>query len=379
MKLLIINSVCGIRSTGRIATDIALEYETNGYEVKIAYGRESVPEQYKRFAIRIGNNFNVKLNALLCRLFDNDGLAAKAQTKKFLKWAEEFNPDELWLHNLHGYYINVELLFNWIKSRPQMKVKWTLHDCWAFTGHCSHFSFVGCDKWIDGCNDCIQKRQYPSSFFKDGSCNNYKKKKNAFCGVNNLSIIVVSHWLESIVKKSFLKEYEINVVYNKIDKSIFTNKPGVFKTTHKIENKKMVLGVSNVWDERKGLDDFLTLSKMLDINYIIVLVGLSKKQINKLPKNILGIEKTNNIQQLIEIYSEADVFVNPSKEETFGLTTVEAKLCGTTPIVYKNTACEEVVNIYGGYAVDRNINSMLKKIIEVCEDNAYENRNNYIS
>lgn len=379
MKLLIINSVCGIRSTGRITTDIALEYEKKGYEVKIAYGREKVPEQYKRFAVRIGNNFNVRLNALSCRLFDNDGFAAKTQTKKFIKWANEFDPDELWLHNLHGYYINVELLFNWIKSRPKMKVKWTLHDCWAFTGHCSHFSFVECDKWIYGCNNCIQKRQYPSSFLKDRSCINYKKKKNAFCNVNNLSIIVVSHWLESIVKKSFLKNYEINVVYNKVDKSIFIHKPGVFKTSHKIENKKMVLGVSNVWDERKGLNDFFALSKMLGPNYIIVLVGLNKKQINELPKNILGIERTNNIQQLIEIYSEADVFVNPSKEETFGLTTVEAKLCGTMPIVYKNTACEEVVNIYGGYAVDRNLNSMLKKIIEVCEDNTYENRNNYLS
>ena len=149
MKILMINVVCGIRSTGRICTDLAAEMEAQGHEVKIAYGRETVPEKYQKYAVRIGTDWDVKLHGLKSRLLDAHGLGSKKATKHFLDWAEEYKPDLLWLHNIHGYYINYELLFAWIKRRPDMEVKWTLHDCWAFTGHCSHFSFVKCYRWKD--------------------------------------------------------------------------------------------------------------------------------------------------------------------------------------------------------------------------------------
>lgn len=180
MRVLQINSVCGIRSTGRIATDFALEYEKNGWECKIAYGRECVPEQYKRFAVQIGTDFDNKIDAFAARMFDNEGFNARKRTMKFLKWADEFNPDLLWLHNIHGYYINVELLFDWIKSRPQMQVKWLLHDCWAFTGHCAYFSMVQCEKWRTCCSHCEKKHGYPSAFFKDNCTNNFRRKKDFF-------------------------------------------------------------------------------------------------------------------------------------------------------------------------------------------------------
>ena len=172
MKVLMINVVCGIRSTGRICTDLATELEKEGHEVKIAYGREYVPEEFKRFAVRIGNDFEVKIHGIKSRVFDNHGLGSTKSTKEFLKWAEEYNPDMLWLHNIHGYYINYELLFSWIKRRTNMKIKWTLHDCWAFTGHCAYFSMIDCDKWISGCSNCPQKRKYPESIIIDDSRNN---------------------------------------------------------------------------------------------------------------------------------------------------------------------------------------------------------------
>lgn len=358
-----INSVCGIRSTGRIVTDIADKYIAAGHECRIAYGREEPPYKYKSISYRIGSAFGVYLNAFKSRFCDNEGFNAKRATKKFIEWANDYNPDVLWLHNIHGYYINIELLFKWIKSRPHMQVKWTLHDCWAFTGHCVHFSYVKCDKWKNGCNKCMQTSVYPTSLYKDNSNNNYVKKMNAFCGVHNMTLITPSNWLADLVKKSFLKNYNVNVEYNTIDKNTFKPTKSNFRETYSLLDKKIVLGVASSWSERKGLGDFVELSKLLDENYKIVLVGLDRKQAKKIPSGILCLPCTNSVTELAEAYSSADVFVNPSREETFGLTTLEAISCGTPAIVYKDTACEEIANIYGGIVVEQSVQA-IKKVIE---------------
>ena len=343
MKLLIINCVCGIRSTGRIVTDIAFEYQNNGYEVKIAYGRESVPEQYSGYAVRIGNEINVKLNAALCRVFDNDGFSAKKQTHEFLKWADSFDPDVVWLHNLHGYYINVELLFDWIKSRPQMEVKWTLHDCWAFTGHCSHFAYEKCFKWKSCCESCPLVREYPSSLVFDNSRKNFLNKKRIFNNVNNLTIVTPSKWLAEIVGESFLGNYPIQVSYNRIDEDVFKPTNSDFRKKYKLENKIIILGVASAWGEKKGLYDFYKLSEMLDDEYQIVLVGLTEKQIKKVPDCIIAISRTNSKQELAEIYSAADVFLNLTYEDNYPTVNLEAQACGTPVITYKTGGSPESV------------------------------------
>lgn len=364
MKVLLINSVCGIRSTGRICTDLAQKFEKEGHEVKIAYGRvEEVPEQFQKYAVRIGNDFDLKMHALRTRILDEHGFGSKRATKKFLKWAEQFNPDLLWLHNIHGYYINVEMLFAWIKKRPNMQVKWTLHDCWAFTGHCSHFSVVQCEQWKIQCNYCLQKDRYPASKIKDNCYENFKRKKASFTGVKNMTLITPSKWLANLVKQSILKEYPIEIEYNTIDLSVFKPTESEFRKKYHLEDKKIILGVASTWDDRKGLDDFIELRKLLDDRYVIVLVGLSEKQIETLPEMIIGIERTNNTVELAEIYTAADVFVNPSREETFGLTTVEAIACGTPAIVYKETACEEIIEMYGGKAVVANVHNVVEEIL----------------
>lgn len=366
MRVLMINSVCGIRSTGRISTDLAEEFLAEGHKVKIAYGRENVPDKYKDISVHIGSNIDIYISALKSRCLDNEGFNSVNATKKFLKWADEYNPDLLWLHNLHGYYINLELLFKWIKSRPNMQVKWTLHDCWAFTGHCSYFTVAKCEKWKVQCKNCPQSNEYPTSICLDNSMKNFNRKKELFCGVKNMTLITPSKWLADLVRQSFLSDYGIEVIHNRIDKAVFKPTSSDFKKKYNLESKKIVLGVASAWSERKGLDDFIKLSEMLDDSYQIVLVGLSKKQIAKLPKEILGIERTNSVSELASIYTAADVFVNPSKEETFGLTTVEAEACGTPAIVYKDTACEEIVNFYGGVVVPFNIEKLYQAIIEVC-------------
>ena len=345
MKVLIINSVCGIGSTGRICTDLAKKLEADGHDVKIAYGRSStVPEQFKKYAVRIGNDFDVKIHGLESRLFDNHGLASKHATKKFLQWADEYNPDLLWLHNLHGYYINYELLFDWIKSRPQMEVKWTLHDCWAFTGHCSHFTMVKCEQWKTHCSYCPQTRRYPACYGKGRALQNFDRKREAFTGVKNMTLITPSQWLADLVKQSFLKEYSVEVHYNTVDTYVFKPTPSDFRKRHELVGKTIVLGVANVWGERKGFNDFYQLAAMLDKRYAIILVGLSEKQIKRLPQNILGIKRTNSPQELAAIYTAADVFFNPTYEDNYPTVNLEAEACGTRVVTYDTGGCRETIH-----------------------------------
>ncbi|MGM9642822.1 MAG: glycosyltransferase [Eubacteriales bacterium] len=372
MKILFINSVCGIGSTGRIVVGLAEQYMSEGHICKISYGRAAAPDKYNLISYRIGTELQVKKNALKARVLDNEAFNARKETKKFIKWANNYDPDVLWLHNLHGYYINIDLLFNWIKSRPQMQVNWTLHDCWAFTGHCTHFSVARCNKWKHQCGDCPQKTEYPKSYLKDNSATNYQMKMKAFTGVDNMTIITPSKWLADLVKKSFLKEYPIKVVHNEIDRDVFKPTPGCFREKHNLVNKHVILGVASVWGKRKGLDDFIKLSAMLDDSCRIVLVGLSKKQIKQLPNQIIGIQRTNSTGELAEIYTAADVFVNTSKEETFGMTTIEALACGTQVIVYKDTACEEIANEYGGIVVEQNLEELKDAVLKLLSKN-YEN------
>lgn len=367
MKYLMINVVCGIGSTGRICTDLAVELERQGNEVKIAYGRGNVPEKFQKYAIRIGTEKDVISHFLKARLLDDAGFGSKRATKRFIEWVKEFDPDVIHLHNLHGYYLNIEELFRYLKKSGK-KVIWTLHDCWAFTGRCTYFSYIGCDRWQTGCWQCPQKQEYPKSVWLDKSKIHWQEKKEYFTGIDNMLILTPSQWLADLVEKSFLKEYPIEVKYNTIDKTIFKYTYSDFKKKHNIEDKKMILGVASVWDKRKGLNDFLELAKMIQKEYIIVLVGVSKKQkefIEKKYANILCIQHTENIEELVKIYSAADVFVNPSREETFGMTTVEALSCGTCAIVYKDTACEEIAKKYGGIVCEPSVRDIYKNLLRI--------------
>ena len=335
MRVLFVNSVCGIGSTGRICADLAGEYASLGYEVKIAYGRDgTVPDTCRQYAVRIGNDLDVRLHGIKSQLLDEHGLGSAGATEKFLKWADEYDPDILWMHNIHGYYINYELLFDWIKKRPNMEVKWTLHDCWAFTGHCSYFTIAKCDKWKTQCEHCPQPKKYPARLLFDNSRRNYARKKKAFCGVRNLKIITPSKWLAGLVKESFLSEYPVEVVYNTINRDVFKPTASDFRERRGLEDKKIILGVASPWDERKGLEAFLWLSGRLDDSYRIVLVGLSRDQIKKIPSDIIGIERTDNVRELVSIYTAADVFVNPTHEDNYPTTNLEAAACGTPVVTY---------------------------------------------
>lgn len=351
MKVLQINSVCGIGSTGRIATDIHKNLIEQGHESYIAYGRD-LPMNCEN-TIRIGTQFSVYSHVLKTRVLDKHGFGSKRATIDFIENIKKIKPDIIHIHNLHGYYINIEVLFEYIKS-VNIPIVWTLHDCWSFTGHCTHFEYAGCECWkTDGLNICIQKRGYPTSYFINNSKENFKRKKNTFSLVNNLVIVTPSNWLADLVSKSFLMDYPTKVINNGIDLDKFKIVRSDFRERHNLKNKYIILGVANVWSKRKGFDDFIKLSEIISDEYAIVLVGVNNENMKRLPKNVTGILRTNSIEELAEVYSAADIFVNPTYEDTFPTTNLESLACGTLVITYDTGGSPEALNKNSGYKVKK--------------------------
>lgn len=364
MKILMINSVCGIGSTGRICTDLATELEKQGHEVKIAYGRDEVPKQFGKYAVRIGTDLDIKLHGIKARIQDASGFGSKKATINFIEWVKKYNPDIIHLHNLHGYYVNIEILFNYLKT-SRKKIIWTLHDCWAFTGHCAYFDYVNCEKWKLCCQKCEQKGEYPKSTVLDRSRHNFILKKELFTNISNLQIIVPSLWLAELTKQSFLKMYPIKVIYNGVDVESFKPSLNDIPKRYQCEGKRILLGVAGVWDRRKGLNSFIELSKMLPDEYQIILIGLSKEQILNLPANIIGIERTESIQELSQFYSAADVFVNPTLEDNYPTTNIEAIACGTPVVSYRTGGSGESATKYGMVVNKGDVNALKEAIIKV--------------
>lgn len=355
-----INSFAGFGSTGRIAAQQCRVLMAQGHECVLAYGRGDclcldVP------TYRIGSSLDYRIHGLMTRLFDAHGFASKVATRRFLQWVREYDPDVIWLHNVHGYYINIELLFNYIKTSGKT-IRWTLHDCWTFTGHCAYFTAVKCAQWQDHCAYCCQLQTYPKCSGYSNVSKNFNRKRAAFTGVPNMTLVVPSKWLADLVKQSFLKEYPVEVHYNQIDTNVFKPTLSDFRERYGLIDKFVILGVASVWSERKGLYDFYRLAQMLDDRYAIVLVGLTPQQIDELPQHIRGLQRTNNTQDLAAIYTAADVYVCPSKEETFGLTPEEARACGTPSIVYEDTACAEVAQMHGNMVVEQSPEAIYQAI-----------------
>lgn len=363
MKVLQINSVCGVGSTGRIATDIHEVLTNEDYESYIAYGRAI----FKDFnnAIKIGNKMDIYTHVAKTRILDKHGFGSKQATLDFIEKVKRINPDILHLHNIHGYYINIEVLFDYIKTENK-PVVWTLHDCWGFTGHCSHFDYIGCNKWKTGCYECPQKREYPASFVLDSSESNYISKSEISNGVKKMTIVTPSDWLSKLVKQSFLKEYPVKVINNGINLNIFRPTNSNFILDHDLKDKFIILGVANVWNDRKGFNYFLDLAKKINSNQIIILVGLSKKQKRNLPSNIIGICRTNSINELVKIYSSANVYVNLTLEDTFPTTNIEALASGIPIITFNTGGSTEVINKETGIIIEQgNINQLIKEINKI--------------
>lgn len=335
MKVLMINSVCGTGSTGRICMDIAERLTAEGHECKIAYGRNgNVPDNALPYAKRIGTDWDVKVHALITRLFDAHGFASRRATKEFVKWMKAYDPDIIHLHNLHGYYLHIGVLFNALKEMNK-PVVWTLHDCWAFTGHCVHYTAAGCQKWRTHCHHCNQKKTYPVSLLMNRAQKNYQAKNKLFNLVENLMIVTPSDWLSTQVRQSFLGKWPVQTLHNGIDPAVFHSISSDIKARYGLQGKKIVLGVSSIWYNQKGLADMIQLSQLLDDDHVVVMVGLSPEQKEALPDSVIGITRTESAKELAEIYTAADVFVNPTYEDTYPTVNLESQACGTPVITYR--------------------------------------------
>lgn len=340
MKVLFVNLVYGVGSTGKIIADIMKVLKKYGNDVKTLYGTGSVSEN--KDAVKISGDFGYYFHNLMSRFTDHAGLYSWRATRKLIHEIQDFKPDIIHLHTLHGFYVNYEMLFRFLK-KANIPVVWTLHDCWTFTGHCTHFSQAKCMQWQTECRDCILLHRYPQCYFKGDVKRNYLRKKNAFTGVKNLVITTPSQWLADQVSKSFLQNYPRTIIPNGIDRTIFHPQSSSLREKYHLEDKKIVLGVANAWNARKGLPDLLTLAGRLGSDYQVVLIGLIEKQLPDIPSEVLGLLRTANQTELAQWYTAADVFVNPTYEDTFPSVDLEAQACGTPVVVYETDGCPETV------------------------------------
>ena len=360
-----INATCGAGSTGKICISVSELLSENGVENYIFYSSGS--SDYP-LGIKYANEIAIKMQTLVSRIFGNYGFEAKIATKKLINKLEKINPDVIHIHNIHSHNCNLEILFKYIKKK-NIKVFCTFHDCWTFTGYCTHFDMIGCEKWKTECNNCVQYRYF--SWFFDRSKYLFNKKKQLVLGIN-LTIITPSEWMAGLVKQSFLKGYPIKVINNGIDLNIFKPTKSNFREKYNLKDKYIILGVAFGWGKRKGLDIFIELSKRLDNSYQIVLVGTDDNVDKELPQKIISIHRTQNQNELAEIYTAADLFVNPTREENYPTVNMEAIACGTPVVTFNTGGSPEMLDSTCGTVVKKNdIDGIYNEIKRICETHPY--------
>lgn len=354
-------------STGRIMFQIAdMVKSVGGTAYTSASFTKSRGEQFPDTYYRIGGAVGKTEHIILAKLTGRHGYYSHFATYKLIKKIKQVKPDVIHLHNIHGWYLNWKMLFDYLK-KANIPVIWTLHDCWAFTGHCPHFMAIGCDKWKSGCYECDLYKSYPGCFFDDSRFQ-YRYKKECFTGVPNLTIVTPSQWLADLVKKSYLKDYDTVVINNGIDLKKFKPRMSDFREKYGLVDKTVLLGVAFDWSPRKGIDDFKRLAEELSEEYAIVLVGVSDVIAKKLPNRIVSIACTQNQEELAEIYSEADLFVNPTLEDNFPTVNLEALACGTPVITYQTGGSPESLTEQCGKVVAYKDYTALKDAILEMKD-----------
>ncbi len=361
MRYVSINSVPN-GSTGAVMQQVTEERRALGDECWCMWGRGRAAGNDYEF--NFGTKPELYLDVLQTRIDGKAGFHSKRATRRLLNKLDEIQPDVVHLHNIHGYYVNIVMLFDWLAVHDNVQVMWTLHDCWAFTGHCAYFTYVGCRQWNDCCayrDSCPQIHTYPKTFSKKSPEWNYVHKQSVFTRIpsDRLTLITPSHWLEGLVSESFLAKYPVVVRHNTVEKTIFKPTPSDFRERYGVGDRIMVLGVASPWTERKGLGDFVQLSKTLESDrFLVVLVGLSKKQIRSLPRTIIALERTESIQELAAIYTAADIFFNPTREDNYPTVNLEAEACGTPVITYDTGGCRETVALPESRVIKNYIDSI---------------------
>lgn len=359
-------------STGKIMKGISAAAQANGFETYMAYPASLYTRTVENNDIIICSSFWNRVNQKVAYYIGLNGCFAPVATRKFLKRMDQINPNIFHFHNLHNSYINLPMLFNYTKEK-HIKVVWTLHDCWAFTGHCPYFTLATCDKWKTGCGNCPQLSVYPPARI-DKTYEMWERKKQWFSGVENLTIVTPSKWLAGLVKQSFLSQYPIKVINNGIDLSVFKPTESDVRLKYDISDDKiLLLGVAFGWGNRKGLDVFKYLASKLDQHYQIILVGTDDSTDRELPSNIISIHRTQDQNELASLYTAARILINPTREDNFPTVNIEALACGTPVITFNTGGSPEIINEKCGMVIGVNdFEGMLKAIEKVCEKDFYK-------
>lgn len=344
MKLLQINVTANWGSTGKIAESIGMCAMRNGWESYIAYGRYA--NKSESTILRVGDSLDTYWHYGMQRIADNEGLNSKLATKRLVEDIKRITPDIIQLHVIHDHYLNYQVLFEYLNS-IDIKVVWTFHDCWAFTGHCFHFVTKKCEKWKKQCSHCPLRNEYPKTLL-DRSTRNFELKKRLFSANQNLTIVSCSRWMEQFVKDSFLKGKRVQTIYNGVNLGVFT--PMAIDNPSKLFT---VLAVSSVWTQKKGLLDICILRELLPVDIQIILVGVTAKQQKSLPRGVIGILRTQNIHELVRLYNESGVLINPTYADTFPTVNLEAMACGTPVITYRTGGSPEAVTKDTGFVVEQ--------------------------
>lgn len=366
MKIVQINATHGVGSTGKICASISKMLSAEEIENYVLYcGKQTdLPN-----GICYAGKGYIKLQALKNKLLGQYGFYSKSATRNLIRALERIQPDIVHLHNIHGHNCNLQMLFEYFK-KANVKVCWTFHDCWAMTGYCPHFEMVGCEKWKTGCFQCPQYRSFTWAI--DRSAWLYQHKKQLFTALP-MTIVTPSHWLAGIVKQSFLAENSVRVIHNGINLRTFTPRESDFREKHSCCDKWIVLGVAFDWGIRKGLDIFMKLSQQLDERFQIVLVGTDAQIDKQLPDNIITIHRTHNQQELAEIYSAADVFVNPTREENYPTVNMEALACGTPVLTFDTGGSPEIPDATCGAVVPKDdFEALMQQVIHICSERPYK-------
>lgn len=366
IKILRITPTTNKGSISRTGEQLGNLVLAEGWESYIAYSRPGNNSNSQ--LIKIGNKYSIALHLLLARCLDMSGYGSYFATKRLIRQIQSIHPSLIHLHNIHSYDINLGVLFGFL-SDSDIPVVWSQHDCWAYTGHCTHYTKVKCQKWKLLCNNCPQSKEYPKSWFFDGSKRNFLKKKALFTSVKTMVVVGVSDWITNQLSESFLNKYPIERIYNGIDTNIFKPYQSYSKETrdkYNIGDNKVIIGVAASWSESKGLNDYLKLNSFLKGRYKILLVGVSDKLKETLPDDIICIRRTDSMEDLAKLYSIANVCLNLSAEESFGKTTAEALSCGVPCIVYNSTAIPELVDNQTGIVVEpHDVNGVYEAILEI--------------
>ena len=362
MPILLQINECLHFSTGKITQQIGEAAINHGWESWIAYSSREPLMPSRSHIIKVGSIVDPYFHYAESKLFDREGLSSRRATMKLVEKIQEINPDIIQFHNIHDHWLNYRILFEYLNS-TDIKVVWTFHDCWAFTGHCFHFVTKDCQKWKTECHDCPLQREYPKTLL-DRSRKNFELKKRLFTSNPNLTIVGCSNWMADLVHMSFLKDKRIEVIHNGIDLNVF--KPSGSKPN---DGTFRVLAVSNVWNKEKGYYDILKLREHLPTDFEIIIVGLTADQLKELPKGIKGIQRTQNVQEMVDLYSSSNVLINPTYADTFPTINIEALACGTPVITYKTGGSPEIIDEKTGIVVEQGNSDALTKAITSLREN----------